>query len=62
MNSIKQQDTKNMLRNLLDYYKPIMDYQKWKLRKQSHLQLQQKITPRNKFKNVKDLTQNIIRH
>ena len=50
MNSVKFQDTKSMYRNLLHFYTLIMNYQKEKLRKQSHLQLIKKNEiPKNKF-------------
>ena len=39
---------KTNIQKRLHFYTPIMNYQKGKLRKQSHLQLHQKI-PRNKF-------------
>ena len=42
MNLVKLQDTKLTYRNLVYFYTFIMNYQKEKLRKQSHLQLHQK--------------------
>ena len=42
MNSVKLQDTKSIYKNLLRFYMLIMNYQKEKLRKQSHLQLHKK--------------------
>ena len=51
MNSVKLQDTTFIYRNLFHIYALITNYQKETLRKQSHLQLHQKIT-RNKFNQV----------
>ena len=42
MNSVTLQDIKLKYRNLLCFYILAMNYQKEKLRKQSHLQLHQK--------------------
>ena len=42
MNLVMLQDTKLTYRNLVYFYTFIMNYQKEKLRKQSHLQLYQK--------------------
>ena len=43
MNSTKFQDAKSTYKNQLHFYKLRMNYQKKKLRKQSYLQLHQKI-------------------
>ena len=42
MNSVKLQDTKITYRNSLCFYTLITNYQKDKIKKQSHLQLHQK--------------------
>ena len=42
MNSVKLQDTVLIHRNLLLFYTLLMNYQKEKLKKQSHLQSYQK--------------------
>ena len=50
-NTVKLQGTKSTYKNLLHFYMLKMSQQKKKLRKQSHLQSQQKEQkiPRNKF-------------
>ena len=57
MNAVKLQDTKSIYRNLLHFYTLVVNYQKEKLRKQSHLQFQQgiKYLGINLIKEVKDL-------
>ena len=42
MNSVKLHDTKLIYRNLLHFYTLTMNYEKEKLKKQSHLQSHQK--------------------
>ena len=56
-NKAKLQDTKWIYRNLLHFYILIVNYQRDKLRKQSHLQFQQRIKYLgiNLIKEVKDL-------
>ena len=50
MNTVKLQGTKSIYKNLLHFYTLMMNKQKEKLRKQSHLQLQkQNKIPRKKI-------------
>ena len=64
MNLIKLQDTKLAYGNLLHRYTLIRNYQKEKLRKQSHLQLHQRIKylEINLIKELKDMYSESLQH